>query len=176
MHRRHLESVSSRSLSVRGSWGTAPSVFWFLLYAQKERPGGEPYRLCTLHILRDADRRPQIWLKNSFASFCRSKRNAPPARRADRHLPVTPRRRRRPQTIPCRVGIQILISKRPRPAARRLPTWSRISSAAHSSANRSPAPARRDPSPLQNIIINPSNHFPINSKFYTNLVQYFPIL
>ena len=36
--------VSSRSLSVRGSWGTAPSVFWFLLYAQKERPGGEPYR------------------------------------------------------------------------------------------------------------------------------------
>ena len=44
MRRRHLESVSSRSLSVRGSWGTAPSVFWFLLYAQKERPGGEPYR------------------------------------------------------------------------------------------------------------------------------------
>ena len=83
---------------------------------------------------------------------------------------------RRPQTIPCRVGIQILISKRPRPAARRLPTWSKISSAAHSSANRSPAPARRDPSPLQNIIINPSNHFPINSKFYTNLAQYFPIL
>ena len=28
MRRRHLESVSSRSLSVRGSWGTAPSVFW----------------------------------------------------------------------------------------------------------------------------------------------------
>ena len=24
--------VSSRSLSVRGSWGTAPSVFWFLLH------------------------------------------------------------------------------------------------------------------------------------------------
>ena len=23
------------------------TVFWFLLYAQKERPGGEPYRLCT---------------------------------------------------------------------------------------------------------------------------------
>ena len=29
MRRRHLESVSSRSLSVRGSWGTAPSVFWY---------------------------------------------------------------------------------------------------------------------------------------------------
>ena len=36
--------VSSRSLALGGSWGTAPSVFWFLLYAQKERPGGEPYR------------------------------------------------------------------------------------------------------------------------------------
>ena len=29
MWRRHLESVSSRSLSVRGSWGAAPSVFWY---------------------------------------------------------------------------------------------------------------------------------------------------
>ena len=128
MRRRHLESVSSRSLSVRGSWGTAPS-----LYAQKERPGGEPYRLCTLHILRDAFRRPQI--------------------------------------IPCRVGIQILISKRPRPAARRLPTWSRISSAAHSSANRSPAPARRDPSPSQNIIIIPSLTSPIKPTIYAILAQ-----
>ena len=61
MRRRHLESVSSRSLSVRGSWGTAPSVFWFLLYAQKERPGGEPHRLCTLQNQRDADRRLQTW-------------------------------------------------------------------------------------------------------------------
>ena len=29
MRRRHLESVSSRSLAGRGSWGTAPSVFWY---------------------------------------------------------------------------------------------------------------------------------------------------
>ena len=29
MRRRHLESVSSRSLSVRGSLGTAPSAFWY---------------------------------------------------------------------------------------------------------------------------------------------------
>mgnify|MGYP007041552058 FL=1 len=29
MRRRPLESVSSRSLSVRGSWGTVPSVFWY---------------------------------------------------------------------------------------------------------------------------------------------------
>ena len=73
MRRRHLESVSaapygrcfasfvsSRSLAARGSWGTAPSVFWFLLYAQKERLGGEPYRLCTLQNQRDADRRLQV--------------------------------------------------------------------------------------------------------------------
>ena len=78
---------------------------------------------------------------------------------------------RRPQTIPCRVGIQILISKRPRPAARRLPTWSRISSAAHSSANRSPAPARRDPSPPQNIIIIPSLTSPIKPTIYAILAQ-----
>ena len=68
MRRRHLESVSaalygrcfasfvsSRSLAVRGSWGTAPSVFWFLLYEQKERHGGEPYRLCTLQNPRPAE-------------------------------------------------------------------------------------------------------------------------
>ena len=34
MRRRHLESVSSRSLSVRGSLGTAPSAFWY------RAPGG----------------------------------------------------------------------------------------------------------------------------------------
>ena len=84
MRRRPLESVSSRSLSVRGSWGTAPSVFWFLLYEQKERPGGEPHRLCTLQNQRDADRRLQT--------------GPPPGRRTGRHPPVTPRRRRRPQT------------------------------------------------------------------------------
>ena len=83
---------------------------------------------------------------------------------------------RRPQTIPCRVGIQILISKRPRPAARRLPTWSKISSAAHSSANRSPAPARRDPSPLQNIIINPSFISPVKPTIYANITHKSPIL
>ena len=83
---------------------------------------------------------------------------------------------RRPQTIPCRVGIQILISKRPRPAARRLPTWSKISSAAHSSANRSPAPARRDPSPLQNIIIIPSLTSPIKPTIYAILTQQSPVL
>ena len=56
-----IRSVSGRGGSdASGSWGAAPSVFWFLLYEQKERLGGEPYRLCTLHNLRDADRRLQI--------------------------------------------------------------------------------------------------------------------
>ena len=35
------------------------TVFWFLLYAQKERHGGEPYRLCLCKRLRDADRREE---------------------------------------------------------------------------------------------------------------------
>ena len=36
------------------------ALFCFLLQEQKERPGGEPYRLCTLQNLRDAFRRPPI--------------------------------------------------------------------------------------------------------------------
>ena len=79
MRRRHLESVSSRSLSVRGSWGTAPSVFWFLLYAQKERHGGEPYRLRLCKRLRDADRRLQIWSKISFTALFMGEKQALPA-------------------------------------------------------------------------------------------------
>ena len=53
MRRRHLESVSSRSLSVRGSWGAAPKrklgdPTWSAArddaYAQKGRPASEAYR------------------------------------------------------------------------------------------------------------------------------------
>ena len=79
IRRRHLESVSaalygrcqasfvsSRSLAVRGSWGTAPSVSWVT------RHGAKP---ATTHT---------------------SKRNAPAASRTGCRLPVTPRRRRRP--------------------------------------------------------------------------------
>ena len=50
-----------------GSWGTAPSVFWFLLYAQKERHGGEPYRLCTLHNQCDADRRDETLFRQPLS-------------------------------------------------------------------------------------------------------------
>ena len=41
MRRRHLESVSSRSLSVRGSWGTAPSVFWYGVPGGTQGPLGK---------------------------------------------------------------------------------------------------------------------------------------
>ena len=41
MRRRHLESVSSRSLSVRGSWSTAPSVFWYGVPGGMQGPLGK---------------------------------------------------------------------------------------------------------------------------------------
>ena len=41
MRRRHLESVSSRSLSVRGSWCTAPSVFWYGVPGGTQGPLGK---------------------------------------------------------------------------------------------------------------------------------------
>ena len=41
MRRRHLESVSSRSLSVRGSWGTAPSVLWYGVPGGMQGPLGK---------------------------------------------------------------------------------------------------------------------------------------
>ena len=41
IRRRHLESVSSRSLAVRGSWGTAPSVFWYGAPSGAQGPPGK---------------------------------------------------------------------------------------------------------------------------------------
>ena|GEM_PF-1889593 len=61
--------VSSRSLVARGSWGTAPSVFWFLLYAQKERHGGEPYRLSLSGDSATPIGDYQFGLNRSFAYF-----------------------------------------------------------------------------------------------------------
>jgi len=116
---------------------------------------------------------------------------------------------RRPQTIPCRVGIQILISKRPRPAVRRSPAWPKnlLPAFLHRRVTPRragvlpkpctrphpppgdyqlgleflllpiprqivvPAPARRDPSPLQNIIIIPSLTSPIKPTIYAILAQ-----
>ena len=91
MRRRHLESVSSRSLSVRGSWGTAPSVFWYGAPGGTQGPLGKggaaerwrvayPIGIATRHGAKPATTRTH-------------KRNAPPARRTGRHPAVTPRRR-----------------------------------------------------------------------------------
>ena len=64
LFRRKMPFVSSAAKRQEGlSRGEARSpltVFWFLLYAKKERPGGEPYRFCTLQNPRDAFRRPPI--------------------------------------------------------------------------------------------------------------------
>ena len=91
MRRRHLESVSSRSLSVRGSWGAAPSVFWYGAPGGTQGPLGKggaaerwrvayPIGIATRHGAKPATTRTH-------------KRNAPPARRTGRHPAVTPRRR-----------------------------------------------------------------------------------
>ena len=64
--------VSSTAKHQRGlSRGNSSplTVFFFLLYAQKERPGGEPYRFCTLQNQCPAARRPQSWPNISFTYF-----------------------------------------------------------------------------------------------------------
>ena len=105
MRRRHLESVcicgavrtmftsfvSSRSLSVRGSWGTVPSAFWYGAPGGTQGPLGKggaaerwravyPIGIATRHGAKPATTRT-------------SKRNAPAASRMDRYPPATPRRR-----------------------------------------------------------------------------------
>ena len=98
MRRRHLESVSSRSLSVRGSWGTAPSVFWHGAPGGTQGPLGKggaaerwgvayPIGIATRHGAKPATPRTH-------------KRNAPPARRTGRHPAVTPRRRQATTNYP----------------------------------------------------------------------------
>ena len=58
--------------------GISPlTLFCFLLQEQKEGHGGEPYWLCTLHILRDADRRLETCSKNLLLPFLPEKQ--PPA-------------------------------------------------------------------------------------------------
>ena len=135
-------------LSVRGSWGTAPSVFWFLLYEQKERLGGEPYRPSpsgdsatpigdyklshppgmraprALHKATPAARRSPAWPKNLLPAFL--------------HRRVTPRQ----------VGVL------PKPCTR---------------------PRRQAPTnPPLIRTTNPSFCFPIKPTIYTILAQYLP--
>ena len=103
MRRRHLESVSSRSLSVRGSWGTAPSVFWYGAPGGTRGPLGKggaaerwrvayPIGIATRHGAKPATTRTH-------------KRNAPAASRTGCHPPVTPPRRRRLLTRPPRRAV-----------------------------------------------------------------------
>jgi len=50
--------VSSRSLSVRGSWGTAPSVFWYGVPGGTQGPlgkGGAAERWRVAYPHRDSD-------------------------------------------------------------------------------------------------------------------------
>ncbi len=98
MRRRHLESVSSRSLSVRGSWCTAPSVFWYGVPGGTQGPlgkGGAAERWRVAYPIGIATRHGA-----KPATTHTSKRNAPAASRTGCRLPVTPRRRRRSQTTP----------------------------------------------------------------------------
>ena len=62
------------------------TVFWFLLYAQKERPGGEPYRFCTLQNQCPAARRSPAWPKNLLPTFLH--RKVGPRRRAMLTIPL----------------------------------------------------------------------------------------
>ena len=120
MRRRHLESVSaaavrtmftsfvsSRSLSVRGSWGTAPSVFWYGVPGGMQGPlgkGGAAKRWRVVYPIGIATRHGA-----KPATTHTSKRNAPAASRTGCRLPVTPRRRRRSQTTPKKLIFPVII-------------------------------------------------------------------
>ena len=91
MRRRHLESVSSRSLSVRGVLGRSPKCVLVWAPGGTQGPLGKggaaerwrvayPIGIATRHGAKPATTRTH-------------KRNAPPARRTGRHPAVTPRRR-----------------------------------------------------------------------------------
>ena len=114
MRRKHLESVSSRSLSVRGSWGAAPSVFWYGVPGGTQGPlgkGGAAERWRVTPSVSGVTRHGA-----QPATTHTSKRTAPPARRTGRHPAVTLRRRRRLQTVPRRVGVQFMpLHKAPPP-------------------------------------------------------------
>ena len=54
LHRSYPALQATERGSSRGNLSPL-TVFWFLLYAQKGRHGGEPYRLCLCNRLRDAE-------------------------------------------------------------------------------------------------------------------------
>ena len=64
--KKNLNSYPALQATERGSSRGKLSpltVFWFLLYAQKERLRGERCLLCLCKRLHDADRREEIWYK-----------------------------------------------------------------------------------------------------------------
>ena len=111
MRRRHLESVSaalygrcqasfvsSRSLAVRGSWGTAPSAFWYGAPGGTQGPPGKggaaerwrvvyPIGIATRHGAKPATTRAY-------------KSSPPPGRRAPKALHKATPAARRPLTCP----------------------------------------------------------------------------
>ena len=60
LHRSYPALQATERGSSRGKLSPL-TVFWFLLYAQKERLRGERCLLCLCKRLRDADRRDEIW-------------------------------------------------------------------------------------------------------------------
>ena len=105
--------VSSRSLSVRGSWGTAPSAFWYGAPGGTQGPlgkGGAAERWRVVYPIGIATR-----YGAQPATTRAYKSRPPPGRRACCHPPATPRRRRRLQTIPSQVGVLPKPCTRPHP-------------------------------------------------------------
>ena len=106
MRRRHLESVSaalygrcqasfvsSRSLSVRGSWGTAPSVFWYGAPGGTQGPPGKGGAAERWRVTPSVS---GVTRHGAQPAMTRThKRNASAASRTGCHPPVTPPRRRR---------------------------------------------------------------------------------
>ena len=91
MRRRHLESVSSRSLALGGAWGTAPSVFWYGAPGGTQGPlgkGGAAERWRVVYPIGIATR---YGAKPATTRAYKSR--PPPGRRTGRHPAVTPRRR-----------------------------------------------------------------------------------
>ena len=83
--------VSSRSLSVRGSWGTAPSVFWYGAPSGTRGPLGKGGAAERWRVTPSVS-----WVTRHGAQPATthtSKRNAPAASRTSRHPPVTQSRR-----------------------------------------------------------------------------------
>ena len=128
MRRRHLESVSSRSLSVRGSWGAATSVFWYGAPGGTRGPLGKggaaerwrvvyPIGIATRHGAKPATTRTY-------------KSRPPPGRRTGRHPPVTLPRRRRLQSCP-KISFAYFSSQKSSPCpliAKTFPPWYNIKS------------------------------------------------